>query len=211
MGTEMFHAARLCHAQHTAGMNTNNPTPTVIGDLHKLVLTDGVQLERDGKRVPYRTVHLRETTVGDERAALRMAERAVLVQGEYKLLVSDADFRYAMTLRHIDALECDGTRLPQAMLGMDVLDRMSPHDLQLIEQRIFLIEMAAQLRYGVITQEQFYAIMGDQQQPREASAPKPAGQAEAVGQTPAAAGPVPAMLADYAGAPAHGAGAGYGR
>ena len=206
----MFHAAPFGRAAHTADMDANTPTPH-IDDLYKLVLADGVQLERDGKPVvPYRTVHLRETTVGDERAALRMAERAVLVQGEYKLLVSDADFRYAMTLRHIEALECDGVRLPQAMLGMDVLDKLSPHDLQLIEQRIFLIEMAAQLRYGVITQEQFAAIMGGVQQPHEVAAPKPAGQAAPVGHALAATGPVPAMLADYAGAPAHGAGAGHG-
>lgn len=205
----MLHAAFLVGAAHTAGMDTNTPK-THINDLYKLVLDDGVPLERDGKPVPYRTVHLRETTVGDERAALRMAERAVLVDGGYRLLVSDAEFRYAMTLRHIEALECDGTRLPQAMLGMDVLDKLSTRDLQLIELRIFLIEMAAQLRYGVITQEQFDAIMGGQTQPQEAGAPKPVGQAASVGQAPAADRPVPAMLADYAGAPAHGTGAGDG-
>ena len=181
-----------------------------IDDLYRLALADGVLLERDGKPVPYRTVHLRETTVGDERAALRMAERAVLVQGEYKLLVSDADFRYAMTLRHIEALECDGVRLPQAMLGMDVLDKLSQHDMQLIEQRIFLVEMAAQLRYGVITQEQFAAIMSGAQQAHEVPAPQSVGQAAPVGQAPAADRPVPAVLADYAGASARGAGAGHG-
>ena len=180
-----------------------------IDDLCRLVLTDGVSVEREGKVIRYRTVHLRETTVGDERAALRMAERAVLVASEYKLMVSDADFRYAMTLRHIEALECDGMRLPQAMLGLDVLDKMSQHDLQRIEQRIFLLEMAAQLRYGVISQQQFDDLMR-RDAAQESNAPQPEGQAAAMGSAPVAARPVPALLADNTRSPAGSAPAGHG-
>ena len=35
--------------------------------LHTLTLADGLPAERDGKTIRYRTVHLRETTVADER------------------------------------------------------------------------------------------------------------------------------------------------
>ena len=182
--------------------------PVAIDDLFRLVLVDGITLQADGRDVTYRTVRLRETTVGDERLALRMVERAVMVGGEYRLMVSDADFRYALTLRHIEALECDGVKLPQAMLDLSFLDRLSNHDLQLIEQRIFLIEMAAQLRYGAISQEDFNLLMGGTS--KEKATPQPEGPVEGVGQALDSAQPVPALLADHSGAYSGGAGAGHG-
>lgn len=192
-------------------MTTSAPqtrAPVAIDDLFRLVLVDGITLQADGRDVTYKTVRLRETTVGDERIALRMVERAVLVDGEYRLMVSDADFRYALTLRHIEALECDGIKLTQAMLDLTFLDRLSNHDLQLIEQRIFLIEMAAQLRYGAISEEDFNLLLGGA--PKEKASPKSEGPAEGVGQAHDSAQPVPALLADHSGAYSGGAGAGHG-
>jgi len=49
--------------------------------LHTLTLVDGIPVERDGKTLRYRTVRLRETTVADERAANRLAERVMTVGG----------------------------------------------------------------------------------------------------------------------------------
>lgn len=41
--------------------------------IHTLTLTDGLPVQSEGKTIRYRTVHLRETTVADERWAQRQA------------------------------------------------------------------------------------------------------------------------------------------
>ena len=184
-------------------------TPTAIDDLYKLTLVDGLPVQADGKTLRYRIAHMRETCVADERAAQRLAERVMVVAGSPKLLVSEADFRYALTLRHIDALECDGLRIPQAMLDLDMLGKLSSHDYGLIEQRIFLLTLAAELRYGNISQEQFDASVAGKSlaQPgaNAANAPQPLGEAASLGPSGPAPEPRPALLADYVGGAAAGA------
>lgn len=187
-------------------MNTQSPPVaglTGIADLFSLTLVDGLPVETGGKTIRYRTARLRETNVADERIAQRAAERVVNVGGQPRLLVSEADFRYALTMRHIDMLECDGTKLPQAVLSMDVLEKLSSHDLGLIEQRVFLIGLAAELRYGNVTQEQFDQIVRGQSVPN--AAPQHSGQASGVGATAAQPESGPALLADFAGGDSAGA------
>lgn len=186
----------------------NIPATSVIHDLYRLVLVDGIKLHADGREITYKVVRLRETNVADERAAQLMAERCVIVGGQPKLLVSDAEFRYAMTLKHIESLECDGVKIPAQMIDLDMLGKFSSHDLGKIEERVYLVELAAQVRYGAISQEQFDAIVAGQAEVDEA--PQHAGPAESVGQAPAAAQPVPALLADHSGTYANGAAAGHG-
>lgn len=181
-----------------------------IDDLYRLTLVDGIAVERDGKTLRYRVVRLRETSVADERAATRMAERVMMVAGAPKLLVSEADFRYAMTLRHIDAIECDGLVLQGPVLDLDLLGKMSPHDLGLVEQRVFLVAMAAEVRYGTLSQSDFDALLAGTH-PKAPGAPQPVGQAAGVGKASDHAQPGPAMLADYAGDDAPGAPSGDGR
>lgn len=183
---------------------------STIDELFTLTLADGISADRDGKPLRYRQVRLRETTVGDERAAVRMAERVVMVGGQPKLLVSEADFRYAMTLRHIESIACDGQVLPQALLDLDLLGKLSAHDLGQIEERVFLIEMAAELRHGLISQADFDALMSGQAKPG-AGAPQPLGQVAELGQAAAQPQPGPALLADFAGEPAAGAPVGAGQ
>jgi phage FluMu protein gp41 len=181
------------------------PAAAGIDDLYALVLVDGLPLTQEGKTLRYRTVRLRETTVADERAAVRMAERAVLVNGEYTLLVSEADFRYAMTMMHCAQFGCDAMVLPQAMLDAALFGKLSAHDLELIEARIVLITMAAQVRYGLISEADFSAYCASL--PRGDASPQPVGQTADVGAGATAAEFGPALLADYAGAAAGGAAA----
>ena len=181
-------------------------------NLHTLTLADGLPVEREGKTIRYRTVHLRETTVADERAAQRLAERVMLVGGTPRLMVSEADFRYALTMRHIEAFECDGQRIQQAMIDLDLVGKLSSHDLGLIEQRVFLVTLAAEVRYGTMTQAEFDALVSGQS-PKAAGAqtPQPVGQAAELGQAAAHSQPGPALLADYVGDAAAGTPAGDGR
>lgn len=182
----------------------------IIEDLFKLTLVDGIAVEREGRTLRYRQLRLRETTVADERAANRMAERVVTVGGVPKLLVSEADFRYALTLRHIEALECDGMRLEGPVLDLELFGKLSSHDLGLIEQRVFLITMAAEVRYGNLSQDEFDRIAAGDAAPATA-APQPQGQAAELGPSGPGTESGPALLADYAGDAAHGTPAGDGR
>lgn len=171
-------------------------SPTSITDLHALTLVDGLPVQVDGRQIRYREVRLRETNVADERIAQRQAERVVTVAGKPTLLVSDADFRFGLTARHIEAFECDGVRIPQAIIDLELVGKLSPHDLGLIEQRIFLLELAAEVRYGNISQADFEAIASGQRAP-DGGAPQPGGQAACVGQLDAEPQSGPALLTDF--------------
>ncbi|MFP5474674.1 MAG: hypothetical protein ACLGJD_13595 [Gammaproteobacteria bacterium] len=190
----------------------NSAPSAVIEDLFRLTLADGLPAQSGGKTIRYRVVHLRETGVAHERKATRQAERVVMVGAAPKLLVSEADFRLALTAQHIEAFECDGVRLGAEAIDLDVIGRLSTHDFGLIEQRTFLIGLAAELRYGNITQATFDAVMrGEPAAAGGGTAPRPVGQAGDVGAPAQPPQPGPAMLADFAGGPAAGAPSGAGR
>ncbi len=167
-------------------------------NLHKLNLVDGLPAKVGDREIRYRVVHLRETTVADERIAQRQAERVVTVAGRPTLMASDADFRFALTVRHIEAFECDGQRIPQAMIDLDLAGKLSAHDLGLIEQRVFLINLAAEVRYGTLSLEDFELIASGQRRSGDES-PQLSGQTEGVGQRPVSPQSGPALLADFTG------------
>lgn len=184
-------------------------TDTTI-DLFTLHLRVGLPVERDGKPIYYRTVKLRETSVADERWAVRQAERVVLWQGQPRLVVSDADFKLALTARHIEAFLCDSLRIDRDLIDLDLIGKLNPRDLALIEERVFLVEMSARLRFGEITQEQFDAVFaGTAQEP--AAAPLSVGPADDAGAAAPGAVPGPVVLAVHAGAGADQQAAGVGR
>lgn len=195
-------------------MDANTPAtapPARIDDLYSLTLADGLKTQAGVREVVYRRVTLRETGVNDEREAVRLAERVVMVGGQPRLLVSDAEFRLAMTMRHVDKLHADDTQVLQgALLDLDLFGRLSNHDLSLIENRVFLITLAAQVRYGNISQAEFDKVMNGGT-PTAAPAPQPVGPAAGPGAAAPASQPGPALLADYAGSHARGAAAGAGR
>ncbi|MBK1613372.1 hypothetical protein CKO44_07800 [Rubrivivax gelatinosus] len=180
-------------------------------DLFTLTLVDGLPASVEGREIRYRVVKLRETNVADERAAQRLAERLMTIGGVPRLVVSDADFQLAMTMRHIEAFVCDGQRIHQASIDLDMIGRLSSHDLGLIEQRVFLINLAAEVRYGNIDQAEFDKIVAGGAAAGGAAAPQPGGQAPGMGASAALAEPGPALLADYAGDAAQGATQGHGR
>ena len=158
----------------------------------------------------YRLARLRETNVNDERDAVRMSERVVVVGGQPRLMSSEAEFRLALTMKHVAELQSDdGGVLAGAALDLDIFGRLTAHDLGLIERRVFLITLAAQVRYGLISQDEFDRMMAGTG-PTASAAPQPVGQAAEPGApaTPSQSGP--ALLADLtpgrAGQPAAGHG-----
>lgn len=199
---------KTLHAMNTK--STPAAPSSSIDDLFHLVLVDGLPVESGGNTIRYREVKLRETGVADEREAQRASERVVLIGGVHKLVVSDADFRYCLTTRHIESFHCDGMSIPQAMIDMELVGKLSSHDFGLIEQRVFLITMAAEVRYGNLTQEDFDQIMAGHA-PKAVTSPQRAGQAQELGSSAAQSESGPALLADLTGKPAGSAPAGHGK
>lgn len=190
-------------------MDTN--TPTRIDDLFTLQLVDGLAARAGAQEVRYRVARLRETNVNDERAAVKLSERVVVVGGQPRLMSSDAEFRLAMTMRHVASLQADGAQaLDGALLDLDLFGRLSAHDLGLIEQRVFLITLAAQVRYGLIKPEEFDAVMAGKAA-EVPVAPQPMGQAAGAGAAAPAAESGPSLLADNTRRAARAAPAGDGR
>lgn len=175
---------------------------SVVDDLFSLTLVDGIKVLADGKPLIYRRVQLRETSVADERTATRLAERVVMHGGAPKLLVSERDFGYAMTMLHIDALVAEtGEAIRGAAIDLNLFGKLSSHDLGLIEHRVFLISMAAEVRYGALSQAELDKLMrGEGAQ----ASPQPAGQAADLGAPAPQPESGPALLADYAGSATRG-------
>ncbi|MCS6516264.1 phage tail assembly protein [Burkholderia pseudomallei] len=178
-------------------------------DIYRVQLVGGLPSQIGEQTVHYRTVRLRETTVADEFAAVELAERVVSIKGKPTLLVSDELYRVAMTLRHVDRFECAGLdSIDQKLLTLEMFGRLSPLDLAKIEERCVLVDLAAQLRHGLITQADFDAILAGE---KEQSGPRSEGQAGAMGDAGASAQSGPAMLADYSSGDAAVATGGMGR
>lgn len=166
-------------------------------ELLTLQLIDGLPSNVGGKSVFYKTVKLRETNVDDELVAVELAERVVYIKGKPTLLLSDEVYRVVLTMRHVDKFQCAGLD----DIGLDVLDlkmfrRLSAFDMQRIEERCLLISLAAQVRYGLITQADFDKMIGGEEE-QEPQAPRSEGQAEGVGGVGAEHQPGPSMLADH--------------
>lgn len=170
---------------------------TTPQELFTLNLRVGLPALRGETTIFYKVVKLREISVADERWAVRAAERLVLWQGQPRLVVSDPDHKLALTARHIEAFVCDGMSIGQELIDLDLVGKLKPVDLAAIEERVFMIELAAKMRYGEITQEQFDAIFGGKSD--DGLSPQPVGPAAGAGAAALADESGPVMLADRSG------------
>jgi len=180
-----------------------------IDDLFTLTLADGLPATMGGKDIRYKVVKLRETSVADERKAEQIAERPVEVNGKWRLLVSDSTFKHVLSMLHIEALICDDMTLQGALIDLDLYDRLSHRDLATLEERIFLISLSSEVRYGNMTEEEFDAICDGLAPVVGAQAPQPSGQTPDVGAAAHQRESGPAMLADFTGDDAHGTAQGH--
>lgn len=169
-----------------------------VSDLYKLILADGLKLTSEGNEIVYKVVTLRDTNVADERQAEAASERAVMAGGGWKLLVSDSNFKHVLNMLHIESFHCDQTVIPKGIIDLAMYDKLSSRDLELIEQRIFLLTLAAEVRYGNITQAEFESAVSEVVKPL-VSTPQPSGQAPTVGVASDLPESGPSLLTDFAG------------
>lgn len=176
--------------------------------IYTLTLKAGIKVKRGQQQVSLRTVRLRDITHADEQAAVAAAERVVVVNGQPRILVSEAAFKTMLAYHRIDALlGADGTSIERLELSPEIIGRLDPLDWLAIEQRSYLVELAGQLRYGLIDQAEFDRYM---QGVIPEAAPQPVGQAAAAGEAAAQPVPGPVMLSDLTAPGAAGAGHGVG-
>lgn len=175
-------------------------------DLYEVKLFDGLTVLREGKPIKYKLVKLRDILCEDEQRATQLAERVVFVQGQPKLLVSDAVFRFAMTMMHIESMHCDSLVLERSVIDLTTLGKLTPHDIGLIEARVFLITLAAEVRYGNMSMEAFEQAWRGDSQPT--ASPQPVGQAADSGAGAAGVESGPQVLSDFSGKDAAGTPAG---
>lgn len=173
--------------------------PNRPDDLYTLTLLDGLAAKLGDKEIRYQIVKLRETGVADERKAEREAERCVQVNGSWRLVVSDSTFKHVLNMLHIESMSCDEMTLSGHLIDLDLYDRLSSRDLSRIEERIFLLSLAAEVRYGNMTQTEFEAICDGLAPATSPQTPQPSGQASDVGAAAHQFESGPAMLTDFTG------------
>lgn len=166
-------------------------------DLFSLTLVDGLPVKVGDKDVKYKQVNLREIGVADDRIATRLAERVVYVDGRPTLLVSESDYKYALTMRHIAKISGPSGEVRLDEIDLDVLGKLSPYDIGLIEERVFLVNLAAKVRYGQITQDDFDKLVNGAN--TGSKSPQPEGQAQAMGGDAPGGESGPVMLTDFSG------------
>ncbi len=170
-----------------------------IDALYTLTLVDGLETSTaDGNTQRYHKVTLRETTVEDEAAAVRLSESVMTLNNRPVLLTNDDRYTRALTMLSIDKFEGGGLPIDRSLIDDPLVGKLSRLDWSAIEQRLIVIDAAAQLRHGLINQSQFdelYAgVMPKGPQSRES-----AGAASAVSNADVATSGAPELLNDRAG------------
>ena len=150
-------------------------------NLNTVTLIDGLPTTLGADTVYYKTVILRPATVAMDLRAVELSERIVYIEGKPKLLLSDEMYRVAMTMLRIERFVADGSGLgdiDHPLIDLKMMGRLSPQDLEKIEQQTALMDLAAQVRYGNITQEEFDDFFNaTPNTQKKESAPQPTGEA----------------------------------
>lgn len=182
-------------------------------DLYTLRLIEGVPTTIGTQEVRYRIVRLREICLEDQLAAVEAAERLVRVNGKNVLVLSDEIYAIALSSRHIERFEASGVEpIGRDLIDLKLMGRLHPLDMARIDERIALINLAAQARWGLVPEAKLEAVLaaldadGKPVEAKDArdTAPRSPDPAEAVADAHDAARPGPGMLTDYAAANAAG-------
>lgn len=163
-----------------------------------LPLTDGLPVTQEGKPVRYKTVRLRETTVVHELKAHELSEKLMqLPRGEWQLVSNAEVFTTVMTMLACECfIEAGLETIDEHVLDLALFGKLSRHDLTAIEERVALIELASQLRHGLITEREFIAVQQQVLTPGAVPEKRPEGEAEATVAASEHTGATVEVLAD---------------
>ena len=154
-----------------------HPNNHQLQNLNQVDLLDGLSTRLGDDEVRYRKVKLRPATVAMDLEAVRIAERVVRFEGKPMLLLSDAVYRIAMTMQRIERF-CTSAGLDDidsSLIDLNTMGRLTPHDLERIEQQILLMDLAENVRYGNLSTDEFDAIINGTH-PQSRKTPQPTGE-----------------------------------
>ncbi len=165
-------------------------------DLLRLTLVDGLPTRVDGKSVVYKQVILRETTVADEIKANALAEKLVMYQGKPVLAVNEDTYTLAMTMLSCERFVCAPyDDIDQTVMSLDLFGKLSRPDLAMIEERVSLVELSAQVRHGLLSEQEFAQLFNGTTSDKPPTK-QPEGQAAAVAEADGSTGPDLEQLTD---------------
>lgn len=130
-------------------------------DLYTVELVGGLRLRnaRTGADAVYKTVMLRESCEAYLHDAIRQVQELRRTPDGMRLVHNQALFEAARIAAHIDRFTGSGPDLVSADIDLAVLGKLHPLDVALIAERLMHIELAAQLRWGMITQDEYELIL----------------------------------------------------
>lgn len=133
-----------------------------IVDLYTVDLVEGltVRTVNGTKPVVYKTVMLRESCEAYLHNAIReVQELRRSPDGSMRLVHNEALYEAARIAQHIDRFVGTGPDLLSSDIDISVLGKLHPLDVMLIGERLLQIELAAQLRWNLITQDEHDLIV----------------------------------------------------
>jgi hypothetical protein len=134
-----------------------------ISDLYTVELVQGLRLKSlhaGGTSAVYKTVFLRESCEKYLHDAIRQVQEMKRgPDGRMHLVHNEALYEAARIAQHIDHFSGNGPDLLASDIDLAVLGQLHPLDVALIADRLLHIELAAQLRWGLITQDEYDLIL----------------------------------------------------
>lgn len=146
-----------------------------MSDLYRLRLVGGLELDRQGSTpVTLYTVELSEARERHIHQALRAVQelRRAPDTGRWVLAHNDELFDAARVAAQIKSIGSDteGLVLNQPDIDLDVLGKLHPLDVALINERLMEIELAAQYRWGLISEDSYQLAQQSKQLSKAAPA-----------------------------------------
>lgn len=132
-----------------------------MDDLYSVELVEGLVIgEMQGTRAVYKRVYLRESCEQFLHDAIRQVQQLMRgADGRMHLVHNEALYEAARIARHIDRITGNGPELRQPDIDLALLGKMHPLDVARIAEQLLHIELAAQVRWGLITQDEYDLIL----------------------------------------------------
>lgn len=142
-----------------------------MDDLYSVELVEGLPVRNpsNGNIVHYKRVLLREATFQHHQNAMRSVQelRRCADDGVYRLVHNQEALDAARMVQQIDRFTGAGAEIFGSDIDVTILGKLHPLDVMLISDRLLQIELAAQLRWQLITQDEYEMLLAGKTLQRE--------------------------------------------
>lgn len=142
-----------------------------VSDLYSVELVEGLPVRNTstGQIVHYKRVMLCEATFAHHQNAMRSVQelRRCADDGVYRLVHNQEALDAARMVQQIDRFSGAGADILGSDIDVTILGKLHPLDVMLISDRLLQIELAAQLRWQLITAEEYEMLLAGKTLQRE--------------------------------------------